>query len=283
MNSHKIVSLSDFQIEELFSSELRSSMDLGRFLFLPDRRVYCLVFRAYSTPKTLHEMTEITEKAGLTVLSGYYFALKANGKEVAGFAFIDFTDGKMKPEEFVEEMEQLEVVKFVKLISPTKSGFISDIYFFPLIVSGERVVLLRKSICEGFLSMVRERFGTAGEAFLYYVGFDVGTKALEDYRKLSASTRLEDIIVISRALSINMGWNVPEVVEIDLVNKRAVIRIHESFECELGKKEGKPYSQFLRGVIAGIFSGIFRQNVKVEEVKCIAKGDPYCEFQIKAI
>jgi len=256
-------------------------MDIGRFLLMPDRRVYCLVFRASSSPNTFREMAEVVEKAGVTILSAY-FALKGDGEEIAGFAFVDLTDSRVKPGELAEKVEQLSVVKCVKVISPTKSGFISEVYFFPLTIGGERVVLLRKPIYKGLFSTVRERFGTAGEAFLYYMGLDVGARALEGYEDLSKSRRLEDLITISRALSINMGWNVPDVVKIDMKNKWAVVRLHENFECELSREGNKPYSQFLRGVIAGIFSGIFQQDVKVEEVKCIAKGDSYCEFHVKA-
>lgn len=33
--------------------------------------------------------------------------------------------------------------------------------------------------------------------------------------------------------------------------------------------------------MAGWFSAFFNRKVTAVEVKCIAKGDPYCQFRIK--
>ncbi|HDI12443.1 MAG TPA: hypothetical protein ENF63_02490 [Candidatus Bathyarchaeota archaeon] len=41
--------------------------------------------------------------------------------------------------------------------------------------------------------------------------------------------------------------------------------------------------QFYRGAIAGVFTWFFENEVKVEETKCIAKGDPYYEFYISTV
>jgi len=61
-----------------------------------------------------------------------------------------------------------------------------------------------------------------------------------------------------------------------------LIRVHNSFECHL-TPEGivKPYSHFIRGIIAGYLKIILNAEIKVEEIKCIAKGDAYCLFEAK--
>ena len=66
-----------------------------------------------------------------------------------------------------------------------------------------------------------------------------------------------------------------------LISNAASIKIYDSFECE-NVKSDKPVSHFLRGILGGILFTIFRKEVTVYETKCIAKGDPYCEFEVKS-
>ena len=42
-------------------------------------------------------------------------------------------------------------------------------------------------------------------------------------------------------------------------------------------------SQLIRGHISGFLTGLLKINVRAIETKCIAKGDPYCEFYIEKI
>ena len=42
----------------------------------------------------------------------------------------------------------------------------------------------------------------------------------------------------------------------------------------------KCFSQWVRDLIAGFASKYFGKKVNVIEMKCIAKGDPYCEFTV---
>jgi predicted hydrocarbon binding protein len=52
-----------------------------------------------------------------------------------------------------------------------------------------------------------------------------------------------------------------------------------NFECE-GQQSDKPNSQFIRGHIAGLFSNMLNEDLDCRETKCMALGDPYCEFVI---
>lgn len=54
--------------------------------------------------------------------------------------------------------------------------------------------------------------------------------------------------------------------------------ILKAIECEIGRGTRKRFSQLVRGIIAGLMEGVFGSEV---EVKCIAKGDEYCEFLVR--
>jgi len=56
------------------------------------------------------------------------------------------------------------------------------------------------------------------------------------------------------------------------------IRIKEN--CEVfGLETGEPSCFFTTGFLNGLFSAVKNQHVR--EIKCIAAGDPYCEWEIK--
>ena len=65
---------------------------------------------------------------------------------------------------------------------------------------------------------------------------------------------------------------------------RFVMRLHGNFECTpfIGKKD-RPVSHLIRGGLAGVFKEAYGRDFRVREVKCIAKGDEYCEFIIEPV
>jgi len=56
------------------------------------------------------------------------------------------------------------------------------------------------------------------------------------------------------------------------------IRIRENCES-FGLEIGEPSCFFTTGFLNGLFSAVKNQHVR--EIKCIAAGDPYCEWEFK--
>jgi len=55
------------------------------------------------------------------------------------------------------------------------------------------------------------------------------------------------------------------------------IRMKENCEA-FGLEAEEPLCFFTTGFLNGLFSAV--KNQRVREVKCIAAGDPYCEWEI---
>ncbi len=71
-----------------------------------------------------------------------------------------------------------------------------------------------------------------------------------------------------------------EVVEASATPPQVVMRVYDCFECELGIGARKPFSNFIRGILAALIAQLFNGRMEAKELKCVAKGDPYCEFKI---
>jgi len=270
------------------SSDLReemvmplNSLNIGRFMILPNRKVYCLAMKGHLGQNMPRKMIEFAEKDKVVILSGIFSLDDSNPKIVNVLAFVDFTDSSVEPEEMAQQIRQVGFFEHVQIFAPTPSGLVSDNFFFPLKVGNERVIIFRKPLYEAFFAGIRKEFGSAGEVFLYYMGLESGSKLFEDYKKISGSANPGNIINLAFAFAFNMGWGIPRLEELNLKKKIVKLRFYDSFECTAGKGAGKPYSHFLRGIAAGLFLHCFKTAGTVEETKCIAQGDAFCEFLIK--
>ncbi|RLI05188.1 hypothetical protein DRO24_06110 [Candidatus Bathyarchaeota archaeon] len=60
--------------------------------------------------------------------------------------FIDFTDSETRPQELAEELERLDFIRKVKLITPKYESFIVDDVSFPLMGESERAILMESAL-----------------------------------------------------------------------------------------------------------------------------------------
>lgn len=75
------------------------------------------------------------------------------------------------------------------------------------------------------------------------------------------------------------------IANLDNQKKQAFVRVYESSIAQSYlEKKGKsqtPVCTITAGVLAGIFSYLFKKDVNAVEGKCLAKGNSFCEFLIK--
>jgi len=75
-----------------------------------------------------------------------------------------------------------------------------------------------------------------------------------------------------------------EILNLDNANKKVLLRIKGSSLALAQLEKGKaktPVCTLTSGVLAGIFSYIFKKDVDCIEKKCLAKGEEICEFAVE--
>lgn len=258
-------------------------LNVGRIMaFNENHKIYGLALESKVEQGNLRKLAELADSLGITIRYIQFSMEETQKPVINAIAFLDFSKAKATPEEALEILtNSYDFVKNAKIIKPQGKGVLFDDYFFPLVAAGERAVVFRKSVYKALLNGVKEKFGTAGEAMLYYQGFIIGTEAYNYYVKMAKSDRLEDLVAVAKAINMTLGWGIIDNVEVNPEKGRAKLCVYQNFECELGVGKGRPQSQLYRGAIAGIFACFFGRDVEVEETKCIAIGDPYCEFEVK--
>jgi len=71
------------------------------------------------------------------------------------------------------------------------------------------------------------------------------------------------------------------ITEIDNKNKTALLKIEDSTIAKANSKKSKePVCILCAGVLAGIFSYIFKKDSDCIETKCLTQGNNFCEFKI---
>jgi len=258
-------------------------IELPRFILSLGRRLCGVWIKAKSERNILRKISSWIVEGGLKPIF-VHFQKMGDRYEIIRI-FMDYTDSVISPEKIKAELSSVKDVVDVKVFAPEVEGFLVDVFSHPIQVAGLRAVIFRKPVYEGLLRNLRERFSSGGEAFLYYIGFEAAREGCKAHKEIARQLRIVDPLEVLKQISINffkcVGFGTIEVIEYKPKPLQLTMRVHDSFECELGLGSGKPYSHFIRGLIAGAVTELFEIPVTVTETKCLATGHPYCEFIIK--
>ncbi len=78
----------------------------------------------------------------------------------------------------------------------------------------------------------------------------------------------------------NLGLGKVSVSGIDFTKGEARVSIANCFEAMENGTSPEPNCMFTSGFLAGVFAEVLDKTVRADEVKCISKGEPLCEFHI---
>lgn len=257
---------------------------IDSFYHFPNKDVigfhFTLESKAIDVPGVVVNLLTVFSVNNISIL-GFDISQVKPQAPFEGFIYADITGKNIDPDKLLEELKDKPYVIDVKLIKPLFNGVICDTYFFPLYALGERAIIFIQRGYEGIIKRARLELGSAFNTLLYLQGFDMGLNAFQRGHRKIAGRKTERLIKLFEELFKQSGFGVMKVEEIDLERKEATIKIYDLFECELFKGSNKCESHLMRGLLAGWFSQLFKTKVVAIEVKCIAKGDPYCLFKIK--
>jgi predicted hydrocarbon binding protein len=93
----------------------------------------------------------------------------------------------------------------------------------------------------------------------------------------------EGVIKTLQSLFDIYGLGKLEIVDLKNEEKKAFLKVKDSSIAKAQIKEGKSKTTvctLTAGILAGIFSYIFKKDVDCSETKCLGKGDGVCEFSV---
>jgi predicted hydrocarbon binding protein len=144
---------------------------------------------------------------------------------------------------------------------------------------GVRYLIIRpETIMEMFTNLYNTVGETAVEAF--YQGGFTGGKLSSTRFKNDMGFDDRQIIDFMANMGTQIGWGNFDVVEFDPENQKLIVEVQSSPFAEAASPSSKPVCHFIRGVLAGMCTGLFRKEVESVEETCLATGAQSCRFVI---
>lgn len=249
------------------------------FEYAPNRTLAHFVLRLQNQIGVLEALAGLTARNKVNILSGFH---EARGSDSSWSFFADMTDAKLSADKLSEEFSQYPSVLEVNF-RVSSSGLIADTVHFPIRIGGRSIVSLSTDSMVSMFRHVKEILGAgaAADVIIHQMGISVGkaiSGAFESrFGKGASREVLEEYLHLVRAT----GWGCETLKELNVQSSTARIELAHNAECSSYEHASRPQSQYVRGIYGGFFSGLFGKSVNAEEVRCLAKGDPVCEFVLK--
>ena len=164
-------------------------------------------------------------------------------------------------------------------IKVNKNEFVWNSQEGELTFDGAPALLFWDSAIELFLNTIEEISGSDVSKTVYEVtGFRMG-KLVSSYYE--GRTDVVQLLSEYSGIYKSAGWGLAEIQEYSYEDKRAVVRIRNSWEHRIFKMAGENKAGvLLPSHWAGIFSGLFKQDMWYKMVKSQQEGHEYDEVEI---
>ncbi len=251
------------------------------FLFKGGRELVGFEMVLPNIPGVLRNVCSIIEKYGLNIV--YIEGCELSGEAGDFFIAVDFTDTDVTPETLLKEFRKNKEYITSADISPSFSDIIFPSKFCAKDIGGMRAILSSMATMRGIVMGVREHLGVeSGNALLYHIGYGIGEEFYKIYAEPRGIKDLNEVFLLIEALTKGSKWG--DFIGYERADDKIILKFERLWECEIQKGiVDKPASNFMRGILAGAFETILGKEVIVKETKCIAVGDPYCQFEISII
>jgi predicted hydrocarbon binding protein len=156
-----------------------------------------------------------------------------------------------------------------------------------LMLEGVPMILTPRWFFVGIMGRVMEEAGPEMGARIYYKsGYDGAYKWCKNQiqKGLSGRAVMEQYL---NSMS-HRGWGRFEIRDFDEAEGKGNFRLYSSaVALELGQT-GKETCLWVAGALAGGFEAVLEQSraalkVRGREIRCLSKGDPYCEFVLEPL
>jgi len=232
----------------------------------------------YDRPGVLKKVLEIFAKYNINIT--YIERYSALLGPAYFFIAADYTGLTISPYKILEELKRLK--NYVKNV--TIASQLGDIIYSSNIhikdIGGERAITFGLSDMKGLLNGIRKKLGISmGSSLLYHIGYGVGKECYQHYTKNIEIKDLNNLIAMMKAILNANAWGY--ITDYKVEENRLILRIENLWECETMKNETEaPASYYVKGFLSGLVDSFLNKKVVTREKKCIALGDPYCEFEI---
>jgi predicted hydrocarbon binding protein len=142
-----------------------------------------------------------------------------------------------------------------------------------------RYLLIRPETLITFQKATERELGERANQILYESGFAGGMLSSKRYQEVFSFSD-QEIVRFMMNMGLQIGWGRFELEKLDLDQKKMIVKVFHSPFAEAYGPSPSGVCHFIRGVLAGMALTVFQQTIISKELSCIAKGDPFCRFEM---
>jgi predicted hydrocarbon binding protein/predicted amino acid-binding ACT domain protein len=247
--------------------------------YMPGRRILEFKILLRNVPGAISEVSQILYGYRVNILSGYQ---EARDERFHWVFIADLSEAGIDPIRLLEEIKKLGKVIAVEYSEPEIDHLIIDDLYFPLMVQGERSLILRSGTFNEMMRALRDILGRdAGDIIIYQLGARAGADKMRHLKEYYKGFESRDLLKIALKERCAKGWCIAEIQRFDEDLCKAEVRAEGLFEClEAAAGEAdRRGSQFFRGYLAGLLTSLWGKRISVDEVECISKRGTACIFK----
>ena len=145
-------------------------------------------------------------------------------------------------------------------------------------VTGERCIIITQARIEEICTRLSEIFQSGAKLIIFEAGKAAGKRFVEETSDVTKVDKQVFLKTMSQRFT-DAGLGKIEIAEFDLEQAEVKFRIWNNFFAVLNCE--KPmYRSCIEGFVSGMYEQIIHKTPKIQKTKCIANGDPYCEWQM---
>jgi len=145
-------------------------------------------------------------------------------------------------------------------------------------VTGERCIIITRARVEEICSRLSEIFQSGAKLIIFETGKAAGKCFVEETSDVTKGDKELFLKTVSQRFT-DAGLGRIEIVEFDLEKAEVKFRIWNNFFAGLDGEKAM-YRSCIEGFVSDIYEQIIRKTPKIQKTKCIANGDPYCEWHM---
>ena len=156
-----------------------------------------------------------------------------------------------------------------------------------LTIFGSRVFMARPELFINVQKQLERTVGQSAKGIVYLAGERTGFDATEFVARASQTP---DMQANAEGAFRRMAevWSVLGLGRVTFTGfTRAPLaldyRVENSVLAEAYGRSAKPVCHLFAGWGGGLLKALFNEEVLAEEVRCMAKGDPACEFEVRLV
>ncbi len=257
--------------------------EIGTFVTNGDKNYYSLELIVKNVPGVIFKIGQRFAERNINIVR--FIHSDTEGDTTVIFIVGDFTKSKVSPEKLYEELKR-DSEYILEIAFSNKAG---NVYYpahlFPITLDNNRAILFGLANIYGLIYDLRKNIGVdTANTLLYHLGYGVGEAVYKHHfkpRKYSPDN-LEEVMNLIDAIMVSYGWGI--LKNYQFLGDKIFLEFEDLWECEAQKNMEDTYgSHYFRGILGGFFGSLFDTKADVEEVKCIARGDDVCRFEITLI